>query len=67
MASKSPRKSYREEIPEQERTRSLKHRHRVPRYRTDELLDGNPWVVIEHRGAEYRLQVTRLGKLILTK
>jgi hemin uptake protein HemP len=39
----------------------------IRRYRADELLGPGPWIVIEHGGAEYRLQVTRLGKLILTK
>jgi hemin uptake protein HemP len=41
--------------------------HFVRRYRTEDLLQGCPWVVLEHGGAAYRLQVTRLGKLILTK
>lgn len=31
------------------------------------LLRGNSSVVITHRGAVYRLQATRQGKLILTK
>ena len=31
------------------------------------LLQGQPVVQIEHRGEIYRLQATRLGKLILTK
>ena len=61
------RKSLRTAIPQPERTRSLPSQDAVRRYRTDELLGDRPWIVIEHRGAEYRLQVTRLGKLILTK
>ncbi|HEY0201829.1 MAG TPA: hemin uptake protein HemP [Burkholderiaceae bacterium] len=32
-----------------------------------ELLNGHKTVEIQHNGAIYRLQATRLGKLILTK
>ncbi len=32
-----------------------------------ELFAGHPRLLIEHEGAEYLLQVTRQGKLILTK
>jgi hemin uptake protein HemP len=32
-----------------------------------ELLQGKDHVLIRHEGALYRLQTTRLGKLILTK
>ena len=32
-----------------------------------ELLKGQKSVLIEHNGASYRLQTTKLGKLILTK
>ena len=32
-----------------------------------ELLRGNKAVTIQHNGAVYRLQSTKLGKLILTK
>lgn len=39
----------------------------VRRYRTNDLFGDCPCIVIEHGSAEYRLQVTRLGKLILTK
>lgn len=35
--------------------------------RSDLLLAGRKAVDIEHNGAVYRLQATRLGKLILTK
>ncbi len=38
-----------------------------PRWRSQELLQGNREVHIEHQGLVYRLQVTSLGKLILTK
>jgi len=32
-----------------------------------ELLRGARWIEIRHNGETYRLQATRLGKLILTK
>ena len=32
-----------------------------------ELLGDRSELLIEHQGAEYRLRITRLGKLILTK
>jgi hemin uptake protein HemP len=32
-----------------------------------DLFKGQKSVVIEHNGASYRLQTTKLGKLILTK
>jgi hemin uptake protein HemP len=35
--------------------------------RSDELLQGRRMVEIDHNGEVYRLQSTRLGKLILTK
>lgn len=35
--------------------------------RSADLLKGEKSVVIEHNGATYRLQATKLGKLILTK
>lgn len=34
---------------------------------SEELLRGQRMVEIEHKGELYRLQATRLGKLILTK
>ncbi|HYW57959.1 MAG TPA: hemin uptake protein HemP [Polaromonas sp.] len=34
---------------------------------SSELLRGNKTVEIQHNGLIYRLQATRLGKLILTK
>jgi hemin uptake protein HemP len=67
MTPKTPRSSVREVIPEPERSRLRKDSRTIRRYRADELLGRCPWIVIEHGGAEYRLQVTRLGKLILTK
>ena len=35
--------------------------------RSDEILRGQKAVEITHNGSIYRLQATRLGKLILTK
>lgn len=37
------------------------------RLRSDELFVGGQEVQIEHAGAVYRLRITSLGKLILTK
>jgi len=37
------------------------------RIRSADLFAGRPSIVIEHAGDEYRLRITRLGKLILTK
>lgn len=34
---------------------------------SDQLLQGRQAVEISHNGAVYRLQTTKLGKLILTK
>lgn len=34
---------------------------------SEDILRGAKTVVIEHRGATYRLQATKQGKLILTK
>ena len=39
----------------------------LPRIRSDELLRGARELVIEHRGAEYRLLRTRNDRLILNK
>lgn len=39
----------------------------VPRISSEQLLRGAQEVLIEHRGALYRLRETSLGKLILTK
>ena len=38
-----------------------------PFLRSDDLLQGRKTVAIAHNGFVYRLQATRLGKLILTK
>jgi hemin uptake protein HemP len=38
-----------------------------PRVASNEILRGNAEVEIDHRGVLYRLRVTSLGKLILTK
>ena len=39
----------------------------LPRYSSKDLFGDSPCVVIEHERQEYRLRITRLGKLILTK
>ena len=39
----------------------------VPRLSTAELFRGHNRIEIEHKGETYRLQITRQGKLILTK
>ena len=40
---------------------------RRPRLRAADLLQGQREVIIEHGGEEYRLRLTRQGKLLLTK
>ncbi len=37
------------------------------RLSTSQLFQGRRFVVIVHSGQEYRLQITKSGKLILTK
>ncbi len=39
----------------------------APPLRSEQLLQGRRMVEIAHNGEVYRLQATRLGKLILTK
>ncbi|MBA2676678.1 hemin uptake protein HemP [Ramlibacter sp.] len=39
----------------------------APPLRSEQLLQGRRMVEIAHNGEVYRLQSTRLGKLILTK
>lgn len=39
----------------------------LPVLRSEQLFGGAQEVLIEHRGALYRLKLTSLGKLILTK
>lgn len=41
--------------------------HSLQRLSSHEILRGNKAMEIVHEGATYRLQATRLGKLILTK
>ena len=38
-----------------------------PSLTSDDLLQGRKTIAISHNGTLYRLQATRLGKLILTK
>lgn len=42
-------------------------RPQSPRARSTELLGARGELIIEHAGQEYRLRLTRSGKLILTK
>jgi len=37
------------------------------RITTTQLFQGRRYIVIVHSGQEYRLQITKTGKLILTK
>ena len=60
--SKSPCKSPAAEPPEP-RSNVRPAAHVVE---SSELLQGRDEVVIVHNGREYRLRLTRLGKLILT-
>ena len=39
----------------------------IPTVASDELLQGGKTLIIRHGGYDYRLQVTRSQKLILTK
>ena len=39
----------------------------LPRWHSAQLFAGRNEIVIEHGGAVYRLRITSLGKLILTK
>ena len=43
------------------------HASAPPPVLSTDLFKGQKSVVIEHNGASYRLQTTKLGKLILTK
>ncbi|KAF1020919.1 MAG: hypothetical protein GAK30_02198 [Paracidovorax wautersii] len=48
-------------------SRSSQDRSSVQPVDSAELLQGQKAVQIQHNGAIYRLQATKLGKLILTK
>ncbi len=39
----------------------------VPRLDTDAVFGAGREVILVHRGQEYRLRITKAGKLILTK
>jgi hemin uptake protein HemP len=39
----------------------------IPTVASTELMQGGKTLIIRHQGADYRLQVTRSQKLILTK
>jgi hemin uptake protein HemP len=67
MASTKQRGWSPEGCPDPGREPAARGASSVRRYKTHDLFGECPWIVIEHGGTEYRLQVTRLGKLILTK
>lgn len=47
---------------------TLSAQHKQPKVlRSDDLFDSSNEVIINHQGQEYRLRITSLGKLILTK
>ncbi len=46
---------------------AIRRRAAPPYLQSDALLQGQNSVSIQHNGAIYRLQATKLGKLILTK
>jgi hemin uptake protein HemP len=54
-----------DETPQVERPRS--DAPAAVRITTSDLFQGQRYVVIMHSGQEYRLQITKAGKLILTK
>lgn len=45
----------------------LLDRTRPPVTRSDQLFGNSNELIIDHYGQEYRLRITNLGKLILTK
>jgi hemin uptake protein HemP len=53
--------------PAGERTRPEAEPNRLEPLPSEQLLQGRRLVEISHNGEVYRLQATRLGKLILTK
>lgn len=53
--------------PHLETRRSSGSRPDVPVYKSQDLFAYGPVVYIDHQGERYRLQLTRQGKLILTK
>jgi len=67
MRRKSSYEPSRHAIVDRERKGSPEVTDAIRRYRTTDLFGDGPWIVIEHGNVEYRLRVTRLDKLILTK
>jgi hemin uptake protein HemP len=53
--------------PHQEVPRASGDRTTVPVHNSRDLFGNGTLVFIEHQGERYRLQMTRQGKLILTK
>jgi hemin uptake protein HemP len=54
-------------VPAQHPAQAATPPARARRWRSDELIGAGKEVEISHAGAVYRLRVTALGKLILTK
>jgi len=44
-----------------------KDQHPPPRVTTNALMQGEKRIVIQHNNQDYLLQITRAGRLILTK
>ncbi len=61
LVSEYPRTAERAQAP------SATDDTRAPQLSSEQLLRGRRLVEIAHNGEVYRLQATRLGKLILTK
>lgn len=55
------------QAPDFSTTSSVAGARALPVVDSEDLLRGQKTVDINHNGAVYRLQATRLGKLILTK
>ena len=53
--------------PERDQSPAPQPRTEVPVVESDRLFDGRTEIRVRHRGEEYRLRITRQGKLILTK
>jgi hemin uptake protein HemP len=49
------------------RTKQPDKSRSIPRISSEDLLKGQSRLIIEHQGSEYILNITRQGKLILTK
>jgi hemin uptake protein HemP len=66
-AMSSPSKPPIRPVHESPRAESSAHTPQPARWSSQALLGGRQQIEIEHNNAIYRLRVTSLGKLILTK